>query len=339
MGYGTSGIAPSQITYLSRATDTTLVDNGPNPSITGQAVSFTVAVYGASSAGGETVWIEDADNANAVVASPTLDSNASTTFTIDNLSVGTHHLFAVYNGDVNNDASNSSATPVVQTVNSGPAPVLVSVEVNGGTPQYVDSNGKSWSLAGQNSVVEQLLVTFNEPVTLDSGAFTIVNNAAGVTVVSGDGPNTLPVTANAPIQVGDGTQWIVTFSGPGTTSLAYGGTGNIIKDGLYILHTDGSKIHANSQMATDNNSGFWAMYGAVHDNTLSNNIGDGNSEVFIDANDFNEFRTWLNNPSIDSNDPAYATYVPYDYDLDGFVDADTFNTFRLAVNTSRDWTF
>jgi hypothetical protein len=324
-------------------TTTSLTDNGPNPSNYGQAVSFTATVSGWSPISGETVFIEDADYANNVVASPTL-TNGSVTFTISNLIVGTHHLFAVYNGDAANTGSNSSATPVVQVVNSGGVgPQVYSVVVNGGAPQYVDSNGESWGLAGQNSVVEQLLVTFNEPVTLDSGAFTIVNNASGVGVVSGAGPNTQEVDANDPIPVGGGpsaTQWIVTFSGPGTTALAYGGVGTAIKDGLYKLFTHGSKVHANSQTAPNNLTGFWAMYGAVHDNTVSNNIGDGNSDVFVDATDFNEFRYWLNNPGIDSTTAAYgATYFAYDYDLDGFCDADTFNTFRAAINSSREWIF
>jgi hypothetical protein len=46
----------------------------------------------------------------------------------------------------------------------------------------------------------------------------------------------------------------------------------------------------------------------------------------------------LNNGD-DSSMPEYGAYVGYDYDLDGFVDADTFNTFRLGLNTSWDWTF
>jgi hypothetical protein len=348
---GTSATSSAdQFTYRA-ITTTTLIDNGPNPSIIGEAVSFTATVSdnsgfidqnAGSSINGETIFIEDASNANAVVAAPTL-TNGSVTFSISDLSIGTHDLFAVYNGDATHMDSNSSATPVTQVVNNGPAPVVASIEINGGTPQYVDSNGASWSLAGQNSVVEQILVTFNEPVTLDPGAFSIANNAAGVTVVSGDGPNTLPVTANDPIPVGGGseaTQWIVTFSGPGTVSLAYGGVGAVIRDGLYILHTDGSKVHAYSQTAADNDTGFWAMYGAVHDNTISSTIGDGQSQVFIDCCDFNDFRYWLNNPAIDSTDPAYgATYFAYDYDLDGFVDADTFNRFRQKLNTMQEWVF
>src|SRR5207244_1028909 len=77
-------------------TTTTLIDNGPNPSTPGQAVSFTATVSGGTAISGETVFIEDADAANAVVASPTL-TGGTVTFTISSLSVGTHHLFAVYN--------------------------------------------------------------------------------------------------------------------------------------------------------------------------------------------------------------------------------------------------
>jgi hypothetical protein len=73
------------------------------------------------------------------------------------------------------------------------------------------------------------------------------------------------------------------------------------------------------------------------------NISQGTPEPTgshrIDAT-VNEFRFWLNHPAIDSTDSAYgATYFAYDYDLDGFVDADTFNLFRHKLNTSQDWTF
>src|SRR5207302_1783936 len=147
-------------------TVTTLVDNGPNPSNFGDTVNFTVTVSGGSAINGETVYIEDADASNAVVASPTL-VGSTVSFTISNLAVGTHHLFAVYNGDASHSGSNDSLTPVTQIVNAGgSAPTVISVIVNGGAPQYTDSLGNSWSLAGQNSVVEQILVTFNEPVTL-----------------------------------------------------------------------------------------------------------------------------------------------------------------------------
>jgi len=63
-----------------------LADNDAGPSAAGQPVSFTVAVSGELGISGETVTIEDASNANAVVASPTLAGGASPS-AFSNLSV------------------------------------------------------------------------------------------------------------------------------------------------------------------------------------------------------------------------------------------------------------
>ncbi len=99
-------------------TTTTLTDSGPNPSEGGTAVSFTTTVtpVAGPAISGETVNIEDASNGNAVVATPTI-TNGTATFTISNLSVATHNLFAVYPGDANNAASQSSQS--AQVVQSG----------------------------------------------------------------------------------------------------------------------------------------------------------------------------------------------------------------------------
>jgi hypothetical protein len=273
------------------------------------------------------------------IGSVSLDTDATTTG--GNWDVGTWTITPSAATDGTFDPSNYSITYNTGTLNVVGSPEVASIVVNGGDPQYIDSNGESWSLAGQNSVVEQLLVTFDEPVTLDDGAISIQNLAPYITVNSGISPNAGAVTANAPIPVGDGTaatQWIVTFSGPGTFALAYGGTGNVLDNGFYQVSIDASKVHANgTSMTSATHAPFWALYGAVNDNVLSSTLGDGNSEVFLDANDFNEFRYWLNNPGIDSTDPAYVDFVAYDYDLDGFVDADTFNAFRNNLTT--DWTF
>jgi Bacterial Ig-like domain (group 3)/Beta-propeller repeat len=327
---------------LPSSTTTTLTDNGPNPSTYGQAVSFAVTVSGGTTINGETVYIEDASNANAVVASPTLSGN-TVTFTISDLSIGTHNLFAVYNGDDNNAASNSSATPVTQVINE-PAPAVASVVVNGGAPAYTDSFGNSFSLAGQNSVVEQILVTFNEAVTLDAGAFTITNNHAGVTVVSGPDPNTLAVNAiQTPVYGSGNTQWIVTFYGPGTTPIPYG-AGNVIKDGLYILNTIGSKVHASGLTATTTHSGFWALYGdttyhhisGVDFNIGAGYVGDGYSDASIGSGDFAAFKACYNSDS--TNDYAPPSYnVEFDANLDGSDASSDFVQFKNNYNA--DWEF
>jgi IPT/TIG domain len=359
---GTSATSPAdQFTYISPTT-TTLVDNGPNPSTLGQAVSFTVTVSSGSgddplaepsSITSETVDIEDADNANAIVASPTL-VNGTVTFTISDLTVGTHDLFAVYNGDATNAGSNSSATPVTQVVNySGPAPAWVSDVVNGGTPQYVDQQGMTLDISNQNSVVLQILVTFNEPVTLSPGAFSVIPFAIStdgnvrpgqVLVNSGANPNQAEVDLNAPIQVGDGHQWIVTFANsPGTHPNGDGAY--LIDDGVYTLHIDHTKVQANAQtMAADNDTGFWALYGDVTNHQISGvdlnvgtgYVGDGYSDASVGCCDFAVFKQYYNTDS--SNDYAPPDYyLPLDYDLDGSEAASDFAHFKVNFNT--DWQF
>ena len=78
-------------------TTTTLTDNGPNPSIVGNSVSYTVNTTGVPN--GATVELEDADNGNAIVGSVVVNSSGTGSTTISNLSVGTHHIFATYTGD------------------------------------------------------------------------------------------------------------------------------------------------------------------------------------------------------------------------------------------------
>jgi Bacterial Ig-like domain (group 3)/Kelch motif/Beta-propeller repeat len=322
-------------------TTTTLTDNGPNPSYYGDAVSFTATVSDGSETDGETVFIEDADAANAVVASPTL-SGGSVTFTISSLTVGTHDLFAIYNGDDNNAGSNSSTTPVTQVVNAI-TPAVASVVVNGGAPQYVNQLGVSPSLAGQNSVVEQILVTFNEPVTLAPGAFSILANIP-VTVNSGPMPNTAEVDLNAPIQVGDGHQWIVTFANSaGTRPNGYGAY--LIDDGVYTLHIDHTKVTAVSQtMAADSDTGFWALYGdttyhqisGVDLNVGTGYVGDGYSDASVGNADFAGFKSCYNADA--SNYYAPPNYnVKFDYNLDGSDAASDFTQFKINYNT--DWQF
>jgi hypothetical protein len=234
-------------------------------------------------------------------------------------------------------ATSASAVAVGTITNAGPPPAVSSVIVNGGAPAYLDGNGLAFSLVGQNSIVEQILVTFNEAVTLDPGAFTITNDAAGVTVLGGPLPNTLPVNAiQTPVPASDNTQWIVTFSGPGTIAIA-GGVGSYIRDGLYILNTIGSKVHANGQTAANNNTGFWALYGSdPSDDTLSATIGDGNSEVVVTVVDFGIFKNAFGSESdLAAGPPAYN--VSMDSNLDGVLDLSDFS--RLKTNFGADWVF
>ncbi len=124
-------------------------------------------------------------------------------------------------------------------------------------------------------------------------------------------------------------------SRPGTTPIP---GSYIIKDGVYILNTIGSHVHANGQTAADNNTGFWALYGsaAASENVLSPSIGDGNSEVVVTSPDFNLFKNTFGSESdIPAGPPAYN--VALDSNLDGVVDATDFSKFKS--NFGADWAF
>jgi uncharacterized repeat protein (TIGR01451 family) len=337
-------------TYNQQAQATILVGTVPtvtNPSnqtvAAGGNTSFSVSVTGTPAPSVQWEFWNGVGSPNFMpVSNGGVYSGATTTtLTITGATAGMNGY--EYEAFVENPVGQATSQAATLTVTSGTAPAISSVVVNGGAPAYIDENGLGVSLAGQNSVVEQILVTFNEQVTLDPGAFTITNNAAGVTVNAGPAPNTLAVTAIPTPVASSGSaatgysQYIITFSGPGTTAIP-GGAGNVIDDGLYILNTIGSHVHANSQTAANNNTGFWALYGSVvnADNIVSNSIGDGNSEVFVDNGDFSQFRNTFGSESdIPAGPPAYN--VGFDSNLDGFVDNSDFSKFR--TNFGADWSF
>jgi hypothetical protein len=81
---------------------------------------------------------------------------------------------------------------------------------------------------------------------------------------------------------------------------------------------------------------FWTLYGSVYDNVLSTTLGDGNSEIFLDLNDYEFFGDTYNSESdIPAGPPAYE--MTMDFNLDGFVDLTDFTAFNN--NYSADWAF
>jgi trimeric autotransporter adhesin len=277
----------------------------------------------------------------------------TTTLTITGATADmTGYKYLAFFSNIVGQATSNSAT---LTVTSGVAPVFESIEVNGGTPQYHDAFGDTVDISHQNSVVLQILVTFNEPVTLVPGAFSVVpysiNNgsdplASGeVLVNSGPNPNQVAPLLNAPIQVGDGHQWIITFgNNAGTTP---NGSGfYVLKDGVYSLNIDHTKVSANSQnMAADvggpGASSFWALYGDTTFHDISGvdhpgYIGDTYSDASVGNADFQGFKACYNSDS--TNYYAPPSYnVKFDANLDGSVANSDFVQFKTNYNT--DWQF
>jgi hypothetical protein len=111
---------------------------------------------------GGTVTFTESD-ANGTIGTYTVPVPFESASIVTSFSAGgAYDITAVYNGDSNFSASLASPS-LMQAV--GPAPSVVSVVVNGG-PTPVDENGVTEILADQNSVVSQILVTFNEPAII-----------------------------------------------------------------------------------------------------------------------------------------------------------------------------
>jgi uncharacterized repeat protein (TIGR01451 family) len=120
----TSGSATNTIGLTT--TSTTLVSS-PNPSVVGQAVTFTATVSGSTPTG--TVTFKDGATA---LGTGTLNGSGVATFTTAALTSGSHAVTAAYGGDPNNTFSTSSV--LTQTVGQSATTVAVTSSVNPSVP-------------------------------------------------------------------------------------------------------------------------------------------------------------------------------------------------------------
>ena len=106
------------------ATSTGLVA-APNPSIVGQAVTFSATVTPASGAGTPTGTVSFREGATTL-GTATL-SGGSATFTTSSLPAGSHTVTAVYSGDAGFTGSTSPAVSQTVNVDSGSGPIALVV--------------------------------------------------------------------------------------------------------------------------------------------------------------------------------------------------------------------
>src|SRR5205085_1437802 len=99
-----------------------------NPSNFGQTVTFTATVtVTAPGAGTSTGTVTFKDGAN-VLGTGTLNASGVASFSTASLSVGSHGITAVYNGDTNDNGSSSA--PLTQVVNANATTTTVGSSVN-----------------------------------------------------------------------------------------------------------------------------------------------------------------------------------------------------------------
>jgi nitrous oxidase accessory protein NosD len=325
---GSPNFAPSTsnvetVTVTGAATTTTLINNGPNPSTPAQAVSFTVNVAAPNPTNGETVELRDTSNGNALLGTGTLTGGtANITVPAGALSVGTHNLVAIYSGNSLNAGSTSNT--IAQVVAN--APQVLSV-----TP-----NGDIASLAGpQRSRVASLVVVFDSPVQLDPNAFALAlhtNNVVFNGIAQPAGFGTLPATLN--VSTTDNTTWVITFTGNTDPALPPADGFNSLKDGVYNLNIDATKVHPQGlpgvNMAANSTTVFHRLFGDINAPATAPVPGGTGFTAVVTSNDNLAFRNSFNNP---------AGYIAaFDYNGDGTINSGDNLQFRLRFNKPLTWT-
>src|SRR5262249_30862300 len=133
-------------------------------------------------------------------------------------------------------------------------------------------NGNDTTLTGaQRSRVTNLVVVFDQAVSLDPNAF-IISLHSNVTVdsIPGQTAGTVP-TMN--LASGDGKTWIITFSGNGVDA------GGSIADGVYDITIDHTKVKLvtspSTTMAADYTSAFHRLFGDLNGDGVVNALENG----------------------------------------------------------------
>jgi fibronectin type 3 domain-containing protein len=289
-------------------TSTTLTAQGPNPSNASQSLTFTVAV-GGGVPDGETVTLKDSSNDNKVVATGTLTAGtAALTASAGTLLAGTHNLVAVYGGDASLGGSQSAAVAQVVQV------AVMGVVINGDNPNGLFTAAGQGTNGKQRSMVEDIVYTFSEAVTIPDA------NAAFTVLVAGPAGGTVPTTLFAQAVAGsNGTKWAVSLSGKAEGTLAS------IANGEYSIQINPAGVFA----ASDGTTAMAAGTGRT--DTFFRLFGDIDGNESIATLDYGRFKQALNgayNPAFDYDGNGsistldYGRFkqdMPISYFGDGFV--------------------
>jgi len=156
--------------------------------------------------------------------------------------------------------------------------------------------------AAQRSMVKAVTVTFDQAVTLATGAV-VVTRSDGLSIAAG--------VTNPP---GDQRTYVLTFGGPGTCS-------GSLSDGRYQIKVVAAKVtnSAGGPMAADAVSNIHRFFG--------DSDGDGD----VDVKDYQAFSRSYNRPSTSS---LYRWY--FDYNSDNRVNTNDLSQFRTRMGKNVD---
>jgi autotransporter-associated beta strand protein/VCBS repeat-containing protein len=301
------------------ATTTTLTAS-PTATTGGTLVTLTATVAPSPDAVGSVTFLDNgipiASGANVPV------SGGVATFTTTLTEVGSHSLTANYTGNEVYLNSTSNAETVVVGSPATP-PQVLSVETNGNLAGFSGD---------QHSRVVNLTVVFDQAVALDANAMALTLHANNVSyggVAQANGYGSLPTSLD--VNTTDNITWTVTFSG--NTEVGADGFASL-KDGVYNLNIDGSKVHPIAALTTNMGGALTTTFHRLFgDSDAPNTPTDGTAGVdfqaVVNTGDNLKFRNAFNNP---------ANYnASLDYNGDGTINTGDNLQFRSRFNKGLTW--
>jgi uncharacterized repeat protein (TIGR03803 family) len=258
-------------------------------------LSFNATVIGGVP-DGEALTLLDASNNDTVLAVGTLfGGSAALSVAASALQPGTHDLVAVYAGDANFAASESAA--YAQVVQAAPPTLVGAPVINGDDPNGLFTAAGQGTNGKQRSMVEDIVYTFNEPVTIPDA------NAAFTVAVAGPAGGMVPSTLFAQTVAGsNGTQWAVSLSGKAEGTLAS------IANGEYSIQINPAGVFA----AADGTTAMAAGTGRT--DTFFRLFGDIDGNESVSTLDYGRFKQALNgayNPAFDYDENGSIATLDY----------------------------
>ncbi len=165
----------------------------------------------------------------------------------------------------------------------------------------------------QRSLVKQMVATFEGPISIAPGAFSVVKLGVGGGVVA--------TTATATVNGLGQTIVTLTFSGGFTRGLA-----GALVDGYYRLDIDGTKITRAGEALDANGDGTGGdayTIGAVEADNFFALYGDTNGDGLVGVAEFGQFRTTFGKTS-----SQVGYNANFDFESDGTVGVTDFGQFR-----------
>ncbi len=230
--YSASSSTAQSLVVNPIATTTTLTIS-TGSAVAGQAVTFTAKVQQSSGAGTPTGTVAF-HNGSTQLASVSLDSTGTATFTSSSLAVGTYSVTAGYTGDANNASSTSSAVSLAITA----APVSTTTSIAASATTITSGGSVTFTATVSpvsGSIVPTGTVTFKDgTTTLGTGTLTSGKASYTTTTLSvgshsvtasygGDGSNLTSTSSAISITV--------TAAGPADFTLAISPTSGSVPAG------------------------------------------------------------------------------------------------------------